>query len=89
MIREFYCSGCGLFFWEKPINYKHSWRCPSCYSESNSMVLAVDTYAFLNFSRSRLFDPEKSWSSMEFAPDLAIDSYKRRGIKLREKMPLI
>jgi hypothetical protein len=87
MNREFYCSCCGLYFWEEPVDFKYTWSCPACRTSNHqgTMIWAVDTYAFFYFTKSKSYNPLKSWSSPAYAPQFAIDIYRKQGMMICNK----
>ena len=95
--REYFCTGCGLFHWVDMyttdeetgrIDVKPYDGCPNpdCVShdEHDVPVFAVDTFSFAYFAEAKEdFINEIKWSSPQYAPDHAIEIYKKQGIPIR------
>jgi hypothetical protein len=84
-MREFYCHDCGLFFWEETRPSGYSYICPECKKSEDAIVFAVDTFAFAYFAESNSEAIKgKSWSSLKYAPDFAINHYKMQNVEIRK-----
>lgn len=98
MKREYYCPCCSLFFWHEQyqqngerIEYVQA-SCPNlnCNSQENPgeyALFAVDTFGFAYFAEAnkKAIDQNK-WSSSKFAPQEAIEIYKRQGFKIVDEL---
>jgi hypothetical protein len=98
MQREYFCCGCGLFHWVDQyrkdsetgrIDYIPYESCPNneCISHKREDVptYAVDTYGFAYFSEShKEFIDKMKWSSLKYAPERAVEIYKKQGIRIED-----
>lgn len=89
MSREFYCSCCGLFFWERFGEYaiSYRYRCPSC-NEGNSTapnIWAVDTLSYVYFVEANKDHLPPFWTSKEYSPKILLNEYKNQGVEIREE----
>lgn len=99
MEREYFCGGCGLFYWQnlyQPIlntgiiNLTELKGCPNSECKRHSSyhseipVFAVDTMAFAYYCESHgEWVDQIKWSSPQHAPEWAIEVYKNQGIPIR------
>lgn len=98
MQREYFCCGCGLFHWVDQyktdeetgridrVIYK---GCPNsdCVSHKDFIYdsFAVDTIGYAYFAEShKEFVDSVKWSSLEYAPEKAIEIYRKQGIRIEE-----
>ncbi|WP_024985298.1 hypothetical protein [Brevibacillus borstelensis] len=94
MKREYYCPCCGLFFWHNQYQQNGERiecvgaQCPNpeCESQeapSDYMLFAVDTFGFAYFAEANKEDIDsKKWSSPKYAPENAIEIYRKQGFKI-------
>ncbi|MDD9147841.1 hypothetical protein OYT88_04665 [Sporolactobacillus sp. CQH2019] len=82
--REFFCAGCGLFFWQD--NWKDhicpNEKCPT-HKNPGIPIFPVDSLGFFYFAdQFDDFVKQMSWSSPKFAPDEAIKIYEEQGVNI-------
>lgn len=85
--REFYCTSCGLFYWMDKTTIKRGCPNDECVSNQQgnvSRIYGVSSMAFAYYYRNRVEEIRRiAWSSERFAPQSAIEHYKRQGMAIK------
>lgn len=80
MLEEYFCESCGLFHWKENSNDE----CPSCHAPSYG-IFRCNSFGFAYFVDG---NPKRisriKWSSPKYAPEHAIEIYKKQGTRIVE-----
>lgn len=85
--REFYCASCGLFYWMDKASSKEG--CPNneCISKKENNInrtYSVSSMAFAYYYKNRADEIRGiAWSSRLYAPESAIEHYKKQGMTIK------